>query len=60
MADKDGAQGIDRGLTNYGDRDFSRYLRRSFAKSMGYSEAMLDRPVVGIAYTPSGFNSRAR
>ena len=57
MADKDGAQGIDRGLTNYGDRDFSRYLRRSFAKSMGYSEAMLDRPVVGIAYTPSGFNS---
>ena len=29
--------GIANGLTNYGDRDFSLYLRRSFAKSMGYS-----------------------
>jgi dihydroxy-acid dehydratase len=53
---KDG-RGFDRGLTNYGDRAFSRYLRRSFAQSMGYSVEMLDRPIVGIAYTPSGFNS---
>src|SRR6266852_7277528 len=45
------------GLTNYGDRDFSLYLRRSFAQSMGYSRAMLQKPVVGIAYTPSGFNN---
>jgi len=29
--------GLDHGLTDYGDRDFSRYLRRSFAQSMGYS-----------------------
>jgi len=49
--------GIGHGLTNYGDPDFSLYLRRSFAKSMGYSRAMLERPVVGIAYTPSGFNN---
>jgi dihydroxy-acid dehydratase len=49
--------GIALGLTNYGDRDFSLYLRRSFAASMGYSHAMLERPVVGIAYTPSGFNN---
>jgi dihydroxy-acid dehydratase len=49
--------GIANGLTNYGDRDFSLYLRRSFAKSMGYSRAMLEKPVVGIAYTPSGFNN---
>src|ERR1700676_2432829 len=49
--------GLDHGLTNYGDRDFSRYLRRSFALSMGYSPAMLDRPVVGIAYTGSGLNN---
>ena len=49
--------GIRNGLTNYGDRDFSLYLRRSFAKSMGYSNAMLEKPVVGIAYTPSGFNN---
>ena len=49
--------GIANGLTNYGDRDFSLYLRRSFARSMGYSIAMLEKPVVGIAYTPSGFNN---
>jgi len=49
--------GIANGLTNYGDRDFSLYLRRSFAQSMGYSRAMLAKPVVGIAYTASGFNN---
>ena len=49
--------GIAHGLTNYGDRDFSLYLRRSFAQSMGYSRSLLDKPVVGIAYTPSGFNN---
>src|SRR5712671_8046424 len=49
--------GLEHGLTNYGDRDFSLYLRRSFAQSMGYSRAMLSKPVVGIAYTPSGFNN---
>ncbi len=49
--------GIAHGLTNYGDRDFSLYLRRSFAQSMGYSRAFLQKPVVGIAYTPSGFNN---
>src|SRR5829696_7640556 len=49
--------GLDRGLTNYGDRDFARFLRRSFARSMGISRALLDKPVVGIAMTPSGFNN---
>jgi dihydroxy-acid dehydratase len=49
--------GLAGGLTHYGDPAFSLYLRRSFAKSMGYSEAMLSRPVVGIAYPPSGFNN---
>ena len=49
--------GLAHGLTNYGDKDFSLYLRRSFAQSMGYSRAMLGRPVVGIAYTASGFNN---
>jgi len=50
-------RGIDRGLTNYGDPAFARYLRRSFATSMGYSKAMLARPVVGIAQSASGFNN---
>jgi dihydroxy-acid dehydratase len=49
--------GLEHGLTNYGDRDFSLYLRRSFAQSMGYSREFLAKPVVGIAYTPSGFNN---
>jgi dihydroxy-acid dehydratase len=50
-------KGIANGLTNYGDRDFSLYLRRSFAQSMGYSLDMLKKPVIGIAYTGSGFNN---
>jgi len=49
--------GLARGLTNYGDAGFSLYLRRSFAKSMGYSGALLERPVVGIADSRSGFNN---
>jgi dihydroxy-acid dehydratase len=49
--------GLARGLTNYGDAGFSLYLRRSFAKSMGYSSEMLARPVVGIADSKSGFNN---
>src|SRR5204862_3281755 len=50
-------QGLSRGLTNYGDRDFALYLRRSFARSMGYSTASLARPIVGIADSGSGFNN---
>jgi dihydroxy-acid dehydratase len=51
------AIGLARGLTNYGDSAFSLYLRRSFARSMGYSSEALARPVVGIAYSGSGFNN---
>src|ERR1700749_2898713 len=58
MTDRsDQLTGLDHGLTDYGDRDFSRYLRRSFAQSMGYSRAFLDKPVIGIAYTASDFNN---
>ncbi|MGH7277269.1 MAG: dihydroxy-acid dehydratase, partial [Candidatus Rokuibacteriota bacterium] len=49
--------GLARGLTSYGDRDFALYLRRSFARSMGYSGAALGRPIVGIADSGSGFNN---
>ena len=49
--------GLAVGLTNYGDPDFALYLRRSFARSMGYSAEMLARPVIGIADTRSGFNN---
>ena len=56
MAEKK-PQGLAKGLTNYGDAGFSLYLRRSFAKSMGYSGDMLAKPVVGIADSRSGFNN---
>jgi len=49
--------GLARGLTHYGDAGFSLYLRRSFAKSMGYSGELLQRPVVGIADSRSSFNN---
>jgi dihydroxy-acid dehydratase len=49
--------GLEKGLTNYGDPEFATYLRRSFAKSMGYSGEMLRRPIIGIATSASGFNN---
>ena len=52
-----GYKGLDDGLTNYGARDFAGYLRRSFAKPMGYTDAALDRPVIGIAGTASDYNN---
>jgi len=51
------SHGLARGLTNYGDRDFALYLRRSFARSMGYSSAALSRPIIGLADSGSGFNN---
>jgi dihydroxy-acid dehydratase len=51
------AVGLSKGLTNYGDHDFARYLRLANARSMGYSTAMLRKPVVGIASTYSEFNN---
>src|SRR6056297_525154 len=54
---KDTEHGFERGLTNYGDRDFSVYLRNSFASSMGYSREVLKKPIVGIANSFSGFNN---
>jgi dihydroxy-acid dehydratase len=59
MADskKGDAKGIAGGLTQYSDPAYALYLRRSYARAMGYSRAMLDRPVIGIANTASGFNN---
>ena len=50
-------KGFGKNLTNYGDKEFSKYLRKSFAKSMGYSNESLNKPIVGICYTESGFNN---
>lgn len=50
-------KGLARGLTNYGDKDFSLYLRRSFAKAMGFTGESLEKPIVGIADTASSYNN---
>jgi len=49
-------KGFLQGLANYGDADFSIYMRRAFARSQGFSLDELARPVVGIANTYSRFN----
>ena len=50
-------KGMDKGLTSYGDTGFSRFLRRAFIKGMGYSDAALSAPVIGIVDTGSGYNA---
>lgn len=50
-------RGLANKSSNYGDREFALYLRRSFAASMGYSRTMLEKPVVGIADTASDYNN---
>ena len=48
--------GLRKGLTSYGDPDFSLFLRKVLIRSAGYSEHALDRPIVAIANTASDFN----
>jgi dihydroxy-acid dehydratase len=49
--------GMRKGLTAYGDEGFSLFLRKAFVKAMGYSDDALERPIVGITNTFSGFNA---
>jgi len=48
--------GMRKGLTSYGDAGFSLFLRKAFIKGAGYTDSALDRPVIGIADTGSGYN----
>src|SRR3954465_2867367 len=48
--------GLRKGLTSYGDAEFSLFLRKAFIKAMGYSDDALERPIVGITNTFSDFN----
>src|SRR5215210_1249594 len=50
-------KGMKRGLTSYGDAEFSLFLRKAFIKAMGLSDDALARPVVGIANTYSDYNA---
>ncbi|KZK25999.1 dihydroxy-acid dehydratase [Delftia sp. GW456-R20] len=56
IAPADAATGISKGLTNYGDRGFSLFLRKAFIKGAGYTDSALQRPVIGIANTGSSYN----
>jgi dihydroxy-acid dehydratase len=51
------SRGFDRGLTSYGDRGFSRFLRGAFLASAGYDSLDLDRPVIGIVDTSSDYTT---
>lgn len=50
-------KGMKRGLTSYGDQGFSYFLRKAFIKGAGYTDQALERPVIGIVNTGSGFNA---
>ncbi len=50
------ATGMKRGLTSYGDQDFSLFLRKAFIKGAGYTDKALNRPVIGIVNTGSAYN----
>jgi dihydroxy-acid dehydratase len=49
-------EGMSKGLTNYGDRGFSLFLRKAFIKGAGYTDSALTRPVIGIVNTGSAYN----
>ena len=49
-------KGLEKGLTSYGDRGFSLFLRKAFIKGAGYTDDALSRPVVGIVNTGSAYN----
>ncbi len=55
-ATSDQASGMHKGLTSYGDKGFSLFLRKAFIKGAGYTDGALTRPVIGIASTGSAYN----
>src|SRR5881394_1196224 len=56
MTDEKKGRGLEKGLTSYGDRGFSLFLRKAFIKGAGYTDDALSRPVVGIVNTGSAYN----
>lgn len=53
---QDAESGLGKGLTNYGDKGFSLFLRKAFIKGAGYTDDALSRPVIGIVNTNSSYN----
>ena len=54
---KPDATGMRRNLAQYGDAEFSVFLRKAFIKALGYTDDALERPVIGIVDTRSGYNA---
>jgi dihydroxy-acid dehydratase len=52
----DPPSGIRRGLTNYGDPEFSMFVRGAYVRGAGLTAEDLARPVIGLAQTWSEFN----
>ena len=48
--------GMRSGLAQYGDPEFSLFMRKAFIKAMGYSDEALERPIVAVTDTFSGYN----
>jgi dihydroxy-acid dehydratase len=49
-------RGLRAGLTNYGDPEFSLFLRKAFIKGAGYTDTSLSKLIIGIINTHSSFN----
>ena len=49
-------RGMYKNLTSYGDTGFSIFLRKAFIKGLGYTDEMLDKPIIGITNTFSDYN----
>jgi dihydroxy-acid dehydratase len=56
MTESDDPRGMRKGLVNYGDAGFSLFLRKAFIKGSGLTDNALERPVIGITDTGSGYN----
>ena len=52
--------GMGRNLAGYGDAGFSVFLRKAFIKALGYTDEALNRPIIGIVDTDSGYNACQR
>ena len=57
MSADDTKTGMKQGLVNYGDAEFSLFMRKAFIKAMGYSDDALERPIIGVVNTYSGYNA---
>lgn len=46
----------EKGYTSYGDKGFSKFIRRAFSRHLGHSVEDFDKPVIGICNTESEIN----